>query len=155
VTDALRSRLRDVLDGSAGRYRELNGARSVGEYLSRERPREDEEVLTEPLFADLLEDLLGFPHDAYFPQLGRSGLKPDFTPHDLVAHRFVLDAKSSTQELAAQSSRSGHTSTSGTSTTASCSTCARSGSTGAASGGTSPSSPCRSFRCGRRLTDRR
>ena len=101
MTDALRSRLRDVLDRSAGRYRELNGARSAGEYLSRERPREDEEVLTEPLFADLLEDLLGFPHDAYFPQLGRSGLKPDFTPHDLVAHRFVLDAKSSTQELAA------------------------------------------------------
>lgn len=101
MTDALRSRLRDVLDRSAGRYRALNGARSVGEYLSRERPREDEEVLTEPLFADLLEDLLGFPHDAYFPQLGRSGLKPDFTPHDLVAHRFVLDAKSSTQDLAA------------------------------------------------------
>ena len=48
-----------------------------------------------------MERLLGFPPDAYFPQLGRSGLKPDFTPHDLVAHRYVLDAKSSTQDLGA------------------------------------------------------
>ncbi|MGI8845941.1 MAG: HsdM family class I SAM-dependent methyltransferase, partial [Thermoleophilaceae bacterium] len=101
MTDALRSRLRDVVDRSAGRYKQLNGAADLGQYLGRDRPREDEEVLTEPLFADLLEDLLGFPHDSYFPQLGRSGLKPDFTPHDLVAHRFVLDAKSSTQDLAA------------------------------------------------------
>ncbi len=92
-------RLRTVLDRYKGRYRELNGARDLGMYLARERPREDEELLTEPILADVLERLLGFPADAYFPQLGRGGLKPDFTPHDLVAHRFVLDAKSSTQEL--------------------------------------------------------
>ena len=95
----LLERLRAVVDRLAGRYRELNGARNLGEYLAFERPREDEELLTEPLLAELMERLLGFPPDAYFPQLGRSGLKPDFTPHDLVAHRFVLDAKSSTQEL--------------------------------------------------------
>ncbi len=53
------------------------------------------------ILAALIERVLGFPPDAYFPQLGRSGLKPDFTPIDLVAHRFVLDAKSSTQELGA------------------------------------------------------
>jgi type I restriction-modification system DNA methylase subunit len=96
----LLERLRVALDRFAGRYRELNGARDIGEYLTRDRTREDEELLTEPLLADLMERLLGFPTDAYFPQLGRSGLKPDFTPHDLVAHRFVLDAKSSTQDLA-------------------------------------------------------
>jgi len=92
-------RLRAVLDRYNGRYRELNGARDLGTYLTRDRPREDEELLTEPILADVLERLLGFPADAYFPQLGRGGLKPDFTPHDLVAHRFVLDAKSSTQDL--------------------------------------------------------
>ncbi|MGO9320713.1 MAG: N-6 DNA methylase [Solirubrobacteraceae bacterium] len=88
-----------LLDEQAGRYRELNGARHLGEYLDRARTREDEELLTEPILAALIERVLGFPPDAYFPQLGRSGLKPDFTPIDLVAHRFVLDAKSSTQDL--------------------------------------------------------
>jgi hypothetical protein len=88
-----------LLDEQTGRYRELNGARSLGEYLDRPRTREDEELLTEPILASVIERVLGFPSDAYFPQLGRSGLKPDFTPIDLVAHRFVLDAKSSTQEL--------------------------------------------------------
>jgi hypothetical protein len=96
----LPDRLRAALDRFTGRYRELNGARNLGEYLTRDRTREDEELLTEPLLAELMERVLGFPTDAYFPQLGRSGLKPDFTPHDLVAHRFVLDAKSSTQDLA-------------------------------------------------------
>ena len=90
-----------LLDEQTGRYRELNGARHLGEYLDRARTREDEELLTEPILAALIERVLGFPPDAYFPQLGRSGLKPDFTPIDLVAHRFVLDAKSSTQELGA------------------------------------------------------
>lgn len=95
----LLGRLQAVLDRPKGRYRELNGAKDLGEYLGRDRPREDEELLTEPILSDVLERLLGFPPDAYFPQLGRGGLKPDFTPHDLVAHRFVLDAKSSTQDL--------------------------------------------------------
>ncbi|HEX7292078.1 MAG TPA: N-6 DNA methylase, partial [Conexibacter sp.] len=94
------SALERVLDAYAGRYRELNGAASLGAYLDRERPREDEELLTEPILADILEQVLGFPVDGYFPQRGRSGLKPDFTPVDLVAHRFVLDAKSSRQDLA-------------------------------------------------------
>ncbi len=88
-----------LLDEQAGRYRELNGGRHLGEYLALARTREDEELLTEPILAALIERVLGFPPDAYFPQLGRSGLKPDFTPIDLVAHRFVLDAKSSMQDL--------------------------------------------------------
>ena len=93
--------LERVVDAYAGRYRDLNGAANLGQYLDRERPREDEEMLTEPVLADVLQQVLEFPVDAYFPQLGRSGLKPDFTPIDLVAHRFVLDAKSSAQDLAA------------------------------------------------------
>ena len=97
--EQLLGRLSAALDRLGGSYRQLNGARDLGEYLARERTREDEEVLTEPLLADLMQRLLGFPPDAYFPQLGRGGLKPDFTPHDLVAHRFVLDAKSSSQDL--------------------------------------------------------
>ncbi len=88
-----------LLDGQAGRYRELNGAVTLRDYLDRLRQREDEELLTEPVLAGILEDVLGFPKDGYFPQLSRSGLKPDFTPIDLVAHRFVLDAKSSLQAL--------------------------------------------------------
>jgi len=93
--------LERVLDAYNGRYRELNRAANLGRYLDRERTREDEEQLTEPVLADILEQVLAFPVDAYFPQRGRSGLKPDFTPVDLVAHRFVLDAKSSLQDLAA------------------------------------------------------
>ncbi|MDQ3678813.1 MAG: hypothetical protein M3401_18785 [Actinomycetota bacterium] len=93
-------RLAVLLDGQVGRYRSLNGATSFRSYLEIPRSREDEEILTEPILAEILEALLGFPKDAYFSQLGRSGLKPDFTPIDLVAHRFVLDAKSSTQDLA-------------------------------------------------------
>ena len=92
--------LADLLDTQAGRYAELNGAGSVREYLALPRSREDEELLTEPILAGLIERVLGFPPDGYFPQLGRSGLKPDFTPIDLVAHPFVFDAKSSTQRLA-------------------------------------------------------
>jgi len=88
-----------LLDEQAGRYRTLNGGRHVGEYLALARTREDEELLTEPLLAAIIERVLGFPPDTYFPQLGRSGLKPDFTPIDLVAHHFVLDAKSSMQDL--------------------------------------------------------
>src|SRR3954470_17489384 len=93
-------RLAALLDAQVGRYKSLNGATSFRAYLETPRPREDEELLTEPILAEILEVLLRFPKDAYFPQLGRSGLKPDFTPIDLVAHRFVLDAKSSTQDLA-------------------------------------------------------
>ncbi len=95
------SRLAALLDERAGLYKELNGGRHVREYLGMTRAREDEELLTEPILAAIIERVLGFPLDAYFPQLGRSGLKPDFTPIDLVAHPFVLDAKSSLQDLGA------------------------------------------------------
>lgn len=63
--------IRVTLDRQAGRYRKINGARSFGEYLAREAPREDEELLTEPILSDLLERVLEFPADAYFPQLSR------------------------------------------------------------------------------------
>ena len=116
MTEQLVSRLRDVLDRSGRRYKEL-GASNLGAYLTGAAKREDEELLTEPLLADLLEDLLGFPHDAYFPQLGRSGLKPDFTPHDLVAHRLSWTRRARCRTLPPTSRRSGPTSTSVSSTT--------------------------------------
>jgi len=90
-------KLAAVLDGRRRQMRQINGARDIEEYLTRGPGRDDEEILTEPLFRDFLEGVLGFPRDGYFEQLSRSGLKPDFTPVDLVAHRFVLDAKSTTQ----------------------------------------------------------
>jgi hypothetical protein len=83
-------RLRECIDTYAGRYRQLRGVKSFEAYVTSREPVADEETLTEPLLADIIEKVLGFPKDAYFPQLGKSGLKPDFTPIDLVAHRFVL-----------------------------------------------------------------
>jgi Eco57I restriction-modification methylase len=91
--------LREVLDRRNGAYMELADAPDLGAYLALGPPRDDEELLTEPILADILERVLGFPADAYFPQLGKSGLKPDFTPMDLIAHPYVLDAKSSRQRL--------------------------------------------------------
>ena len=91
--------LREVLDRRRGAYMELADAPDLGAYLELGPPRDDEELLTEPILADILEQVLGFPADAYFPQLGKSGLKPDFTPMDLIAHPYVLDAKSSRQRL--------------------------------------------------------
>ncbi len=91
--------LRDVLDRRSRLYMELADAPDLGAYLASGPPRDDEEILTEPILADILELVLGFPADAYFPQLGKSGLKPDFTPMDLIAHPYVLDAKSSRQKL--------------------------------------------------------
>jgi len=93
--------LRDVLDRRGRVYRELADAADLGAYLEHPPPQDDEEILTEPVLADILEQVLGFPADGYFPQLGKSGLKPDFTPMDLIAHPYVLDAKSSRQRLAA------------------------------------------------------
>jgi hypothetical protein len=93
-------RLLAVLDARKGLYRALSDGRAddLGSYLGLpDLSREDEETLTEPILADVLEQVLGFPSDGYVAQLSRSGLKPDFTPTDLVAHRFVLDAKSSRQ----------------------------------------------------------
>ena len=88
-----------VLDAYAGRYVELRGTGSFREYLEVKGSGADEELLTEPLLASLLEDVLGFEKGHYFPQLGRGGLKPDFTPTDLVTHPFVLDAKGSGEGL--------------------------------------------------------
>lgn len=92
-----------ILDRRAGVYAKLSttAAKTFADYLAGDKLREDEQILTEPVMQDLVEDLLGFPRDAYFPQYGRGGLKPDVTPDDLVAHPFVLDAKSSRQDLAA------------------------------------------------------
>jgi len=87
--------VRAVLDRYSGRYAERADVTSVVEYLAVRQRTDDEELLTEPILGDLLLELLGFPHGAFFPQLSKSGTKPDFTPTDLVAHPFVLDAKSS------------------------------------------------------------
>jgi len=90
-----------VLDRRPGLYRELADASDFGAYLASDARRDDEELLTEGVLAEIIERVLGFPPDAYFPQLSKSGLKPDFTPMDLIAHPFVLDAKSSRQKLVA------------------------------------------------------
>lgn len=90
-------RLRSVIDGHKRRYRELAGASDFADYLERKPERQDEETLVEPLLQDLVEEVLGFPRDAYFAQFSRGGLKPDLTPMDPIAHSFVLDAKSSLQ----------------------------------------------------------
>lgn len=90
-----------VLDQYEGRYRELRGAASFGEYVSASAREADEELLTEPVLASILEGVLGFGKGDYFPQLGRGGIKPDFTPTDPVTHPFVLDAKGSGEPLSA------------------------------------------------------
>jgi len=89
-----------VFEAYGGLYGQLSEGRAddIRTYLAlADVPKEDEETLTEPILGDLLERLLGFPRGGYVAQLSRSGLKPDFTPTDLVAHRFVFDAKSSRQ----------------------------------------------------------
>lgn len=93
--------LRVALDEYEGRYKALKGAASYAEYVGTPTMSADEETLTEPLLQTILESVLGFGKGDYFPQLGRSGLKPDFTPHDLIAHSFVLDAKGSGENLGA------------------------------------------------------
>jgi len=99
--DSALAALRACLDAQAGRYKELRGVGGFGPYLAATADRADEELLTEPVLASILERVLGFPTDTYFPQLGKSGLKPDFTPIDLIAHPFVFDAKGSEQRLGA------------------------------------------------------
>jgi len=88
-----------VLDQYEGRYRELRGVRTFGDYLRAPARDADEEKLTEPLLASILEEVLGYGKGDYFPQLGKSGLKPDFTPTDLVTHPFVFDAKGTGESL--------------------------------------------------------
>jgi hypothetical protein len=94
-------RLRTCLDAEAGRYKALRDGSDFESYLAAPATSADEETLTEPALATILENVLGFPRDAYFPQLGKGGLKPDFTPIDLIAHSYVFDAKASDQLLAA------------------------------------------------------
>ena len=92
--------LSSLLDSHAGHYRELGESNDFAQYVADGPSREDEEILTEPVLTEVLQSVLGFPVDAYFAQYGRGGLKPDLTPMDTVAHSFVLDAKSSLQDLA-------------------------------------------------------
>jgi hypothetical protein len=56
--------LRSVLDAYAGRYRELNGARTFGQYLARDRARDDEEMLTEEVLRDVIEHVLAGSSEA-------------------------------------------------------------------------------------------
>jgi hypothetical protein len=100
-SDARLDALLACLEEFSGRYKSLRGAADVAAYLGTKGDRADEEILVEPVLAMILERVLGFPTGGYFPQLGKGGLKPDFTPTDLIAHPFVLDAKSSDQNLAA------------------------------------------------------
>ena len=92
--------LRRILDEFEGQYRKLRNASNLRDYLGAPSVRADEEILTEPILRLILRRVLGFPQDGIFEQLGKSGRKPDFTPNDLLAHPFVLDAKSSTEKLA-------------------------------------------------------
>jgi hypothetical protein len=104
MTQSLDPRLKalvTILDTQTGRYDTLRHVQSFGEYLAAPVERSDEESLTEPVLALLLESVLGFPADQYVPQYSKSGLKPDLTPRDLIAHPFVLDAKATDQKLTA------------------------------------------------------
>ena len=47
-----------VLDQYDGRYRELRGVRTFGDYLRAPARGADEETLTEPLLASLLEEVM-------------------------------------------------------------------------------------------------
>ncbi len=89
-----------AIDDYVGIFRMLRGAGDLGEYLAAAGTAGDEESLTEPIFRAIIERVLGFPRGAYVEQLGKSGRKPDFTPVDLIAHPFVLDAKASNENLA-------------------------------------------------------
>jgi hypothetical protein len=90
--------LRAVLDEPGARYSALKqDARDFGEYVGAPSSGADEETLTEPVLGRIIERVLRFPVGAYFPQLGKSGLKPDFTPLDIIAHPFVFDAKGSNE----------------------------------------------------------
>jgi len=81
------SALASILDAQSGRYDVLRHVHTFGEYLAASGDRADEETLTEPALAQILEKVLGFPQDQYVPQLGKSGLKPAFTPRDLIVRR--------------------------------------------------------------------
>ena len=71
--EASTERLRSVIDGHKRQYRELASASDFADYLARKPERQDEETLVEPLLQDLVEEVLGFPKDAYFAQFSRGG----------------------------------------------------------------------------------
>ena len=99
VIDSRLAKLVEWIDARAPQYEALRGAKTFAEYLVAPGDRADEEQIVEPIFRDLIRDSLGFPVGQMFEQLSRDGSKPDFTPLDLVAHPFVLDAKSTTTGL--------------------------------------------------------
>lgn len=99
-TRAALERLQRSIDEYRPIFKRLRGARDFVEYLQKPADRADEEILTEPILRLIIERVLGFPRGAYLEQLGKSGRKPDFTPDDLLAHPFVLDAKASNEQLA-------------------------------------------------------
>jgi hypothetical protein len=88
------------IDDYAPVFKKLRGAARLADYLAAKGDRADEEILTEPILRSIIERVLGFPKGRYLEQLGKSGRKPDFTPEDLIGHPFVLDAKSSAEDLA-------------------------------------------------------
>jgi hypothetical protein len=98
-TERLRA-LERAVDEYAPVLQKLRGKRDLTGYLAAKGDRADEEILTEPILRSFIERVLGFPKGRYLEQLGKSGRKPDFTPEDLIAHSFVLDAKSSDENLA-------------------------------------------------------
>ncbi|MGH2934884.1 MAG: HsdM family class I SAM-dependent methyltransferase [Gaiellaceae bacterium] len=98
-TELLRA-LERAIDEYAPVFQKLRDARDLAGYLAVRGDRADEEILTEPILRSVIERVLGFPKGRYLEQLGKSGRKPDFTPEDLIAHAFVLDAKSSDENLA-------------------------------------------------------
>lgn len=99
VVDARLHALEAAIDDYAPVFRKLRGAGNLREYLAAKGDQADEEILTEPILRSIIERVLGFPKGRYLEQLSRSGRKPDFTPEDLLAHPFVLDAKSTDQVL--------------------------------------------------------
>lgn len=99
MTDTRLHKLVEAIDARNPLFENLRGATSFGAYLAATSDRADEEHIVEPIFRELIRDCLGFPLGQMFEQLSRDGSKPDFTPLDLVAHPFVLDAKSTTTGL--------------------------------------------------------
>jgi hypothetical protein len=102
LTRDVRERLRALetaIDEYAPVFKKLRGASDLASYLAAKPDQADEEILTEPILRSIIERVLGFPKGRYLEQLSRSGKKPDFTPEDLLAHPFVLDAKSTDQSL--------------------------------------------------------
>jgi hypothetical protein len=70
-TDPKLKALEAVLDAQSGRYDMLRHVSTFAEYIHAKGDRADEEILTEPVLAAILEQVLGFPADQYVPQYSR------------------------------------------------------------------------------------